>query len=252
MNSPQEGQTFKPLTGDSFHFNCHKDVPCFTECCAKLRLILTPYDILRMKNRLRLSSDQFLEGYTDTVLDNHSRFPMVRLKMKGNQEETCPFVTKQGCAIYEDRPEACRLYPIGRASAMVNGENDARQKFFVVTESHCQGFREKQAWTLVDWLNHEGVQEYTAMNEQWMRIITSSKSLGPKDRISQKHQMFFMVSYNLDKFREFVFKSRFFDRFQVALDLKERLNHDDITLMTFGFDWLKFSLFGEKTIQVRP
>jgi len=79
MNKPQEEQIFKPLTGDIFHFSCHKGISCFTECCAKLRLILTPYDILRMKNRLELTSDQFLEHYTDTILVLHSRFPMVKL-----------------------------------------------------------------------------------------------------------------------------------------------------------------------------
>jgi len=251
MNGTEEDQIFRPLTGDIFHFSCHKGISCFTECCAKLRLILTPYDILRIKNRLKLTSDQFLERYTDTIIDNNSRFPMVKLKMREGQKQACPFVTNDGCSIYEDRPEACRLYPVGRASAMVDGEKDARKRFFMVAESHCQGFKEKHEWTLDDWINHEGVREYSSMNDQWLGIITSPKSLGPKTHIPQKHQMFFMASYNLDKFRGFLFKSGFFDRFEVDSDLKERLKSDDTTLMSFAFDWLKFSLFGEKTIQLK-
>ncbi len=251
MNGTEEDQIFRPLTGDIFHFSCHKGISCFTECCAKLRLILTPYDILRMKNHLKLTSDQFLERYTDTIIDNNSRFPMVKLKMREGQKQACPFVTNDGCSIYEDRPEACRLYPVGRASAMVDGEKDARKRFFMVAESHCQGFKEKHEWTLDDWINHEGVREYSSMNDQWLGIITSPKSLGPKTHIPQKHQMFFMASYNLDKFRGFLFKSGFFDRFEVDSDLKERLKSDDTTLMSFAFDWLKFSLFGEKTIQLK-
>jgi len=251
MNGTEEDQIFRPLTGDIFHFSCHKGISCFTECCAKLRLILTPYDILRMKNHLKLTSDQFLERYTDTIIDNNSRFPMVKLKMREDQKQACPFVTNDGCSIYEDRPEACRLYPVGRASAMVDGEKDARKRFFMVAESHCQGFKEKHEWTLDDWINHEGVREYSSMNDQWLGIITSPKSLGPKTHIPQKHQMFFMASYNLDKFRGFLFKSGFFDRFEVDSDLKERLKSDDTTLMSFAFDWLKFSLFGEKTIQLK-
>ncbi len=251
MNSPQEKVVFRPLTDNRFHFGCHKEVPCFTECCAKLRLILTPYDIVRMKRRLQLTSDQFLRDYTETVIDPHNRFPMVKLKMNGDPKGACPFVTREGCTIYKDRPEACRLYPIGRASAVVDGENDAHNKFFVVAESHCQGFGEKQAWTLDEWLNHEGVKEYAAMNDPWLGIVTSSKTLGPKVHIPQKHQMFFMASYNLDKFKEFIFKSNFFDRFQVDSGLKKKLESDDVTLMRFGFDWLRFSLFGEKTIQIK-
>ena len=76
--------------------------------------------------------------------------------------------------------------------------------------------------------------------------------LGPEKDVPRKTQMFYMASYNLDKFREFIFKSRFFDLFQVESDLKEKLDSDDVALMKFGFDWLKFSLFGDMTIQIRP
>ena len=61
--------------------------------------------------------------------------------------------------------------------------------------------------------------------------------------------MFFMVSYNLDAFRAFLFESRFFQRFRLPDKLRGRLEKDDMTLMTFGFDWLKFSLFGLPTLQ---
>jgi len=241
---------FKPFEGNRLEFSCHKDIPCFNKCCAKLRLILTPYDILRMKKRLGLSSDDFLERYTDTVMEDNSRFPMVTLKMNSEKDGICPFVTEQGCSIYEDRPGACRLYPIGRASTMVDGEKDAREKFFIVSEEHCLGFQEEKSWALDEWLNHEGVSEYNAMNDQWLEIITSSKSLGPENT-TQKYQVFFMASYNLDKFKEFIFKSKFFDLFEVKADLKDKLANDDVDLMKFGFEWLKFSLFGDKTIQTK-
>ena len=38
-----------------FKFKCHKDVKCFTKCCRGINIILTPYDIIRMKNRLGAS-----------------------------------------------------------------------------------------------------------------------------------------------------------------------------------------------------
>jgi hypothetical protein len=31
----------------------------------------------------------------------------------------------------------------------------------------------------------------------------------------------------------------------------EMLKSDDVALMRFAFDWLKFSLFGEKTIRLK-
>ena len=252
MTSDQKASVFKPFSGeDPFRFACHPNISCFTECCAKLRLLLTPYDILRMKNRLNISSDQFLDRYTETLLDHHSRFPMVKLRMGQEGGHRCPFVTQKGCSIYEDRPEACRLYPVGRASAMVDREAETKEKYFIVDEAHCRGFREEKKWSLKEWLRHEGVKEYKAMNERWMGIMTSSRSLGHKDHIPRKHQMFFMASYNLDKFKTFLFQSKFFDHFEVKDELKKEMATDDVVLMHFGFDWLRFSLFGEKTLTVK-
>jgi hypothetical protein len=50
------------LTKESkFRFSCHPGVPCFTNCCRNMNIILTPYDIIRLKNRLGLTSDMFLQ-----------------------------------------------------------------------------------------------------------------------------------------------------------------------------------------------
>ena len=64
-------QFIRPVQDGRFQFSCHKDVPCFTECCKDLRLILTPYDIIRIKNRLKISSKKFLDKYTFSEFDNN-------------------------------------------------------------------------------------------------------------------------------------------------------------------------------------
>ena len=48
-----------------------------------------------------------------------------------------------------------------------------------------------------------------------------------------------MASYNLDRFRGFIFNSRFLELFHIEDDLEKRLSLDDIALMDFGLDWLK-------------
>ena len=54
-----------PLSADdAFTFGCNPGVACFNECCRDLNQFLTPYDILRLKNHLNLSSSAFLERYT--------------------------------------------------------------------------------------------------------------------------------------------------------------------------------------------
>lgn len=252
MNSMKEDLYFKSITTDTFKFQCHRDISCFTKCCANLNLILTPYDILRLKNRLLISSGDFLERFAITKFEDHILFPMVYLKMKEDGDKKCPFVTHDGCSIYEDRPGACRIYPLGRAAMKVDSRKDAKEDFFIVDEAHCLGFMEDREWTVGAWMEHEGVGEYNAMNDLWLDIITSRRNLGPRENIPSKVQMFHMASYNLDKFREFIFKSKFLKLFEVEGGLKDALISDDVALMNFSFDWLRFSLFGEQPVQMRP
>ena len=251
MNNTKKEVVFKPMTGPTFHFQCHKGIQCFTHCCAALNLVLTPYDIIRMKHHLKISSDEFLDTYTETKFDKHHRFPMISLKMNQDESARCPFVTPDGCTLYQDRPGACRIYPLGRAASRAHMERESQEKFFIVEEEHCLGFREPREWSVEEWLANEGVDEYNAMNDLWSEIITSAKDLGPTKDVQKKIQVFYMASYNLDKFRKFIFESRFFQLFQVERKKKEVLASEDMELMKFAFDWLKYSLFGEKTMQIR-
>ena len=49
---------------DTFSFACHGRLPCFNVCCGDVNIVLTPYDVLRMRTKLALSSDEFLRKYT--------------------------------------------------------------------------------------------------------------------------------------------------------------------------------------------
>ncbi len=40
---------------DKFQFRCHKGIACFNKCCENIDIMLTPYDILRLKNRLGIT-----------------------------------------------------------------------------------------------------------------------------------------------------------------------------------------------------
>ena len=55
----------KRLKPDSrFKFSCQPGVTCFNQCCRDVNILLTPYDVLRLKNRLGISSGEFLKKYT--------------------------------------------------------------------------------------------------------------------------------------------------------------------------------------------
>jgi len=240
-----------PAAEETFCFACFKELLCFTRCCANLKLVLTPYDILRLKNRLHLSSEAFLDRHTTVYVDRASGLPLVRLKMKNDATRKCPFLTPGGCAVYSDRPGACRLYPLGRAASKIYEGCRLGQYYFKIKESHCMGWHEEKAWTIQEWLKDQGLDEYNIMNDAFIEINTGRPLSVLKKLSDRQLQMYYTACYNLDAFRDFVFESSFRHRFDIEQDVLNCIQTDDAELMTFALQWLKFSLFNEKTFQSR-
>ena len=88
----------------AFRFKCGPDVPCFTDCCRDITIVLTPYDVVRLKNALQISSEQFLDEYTIVIPREKRLIPMVVLKMNEDNDKRCTFVSETGCRVYGDRP----------------------------------------------------------------------------------------------------------------------------------------------------
>jgi len=84
-----------------------------------------------------------------------------------------------------------------------------------------------------------------------MEIITHRGSLGAGEVIPKKMQMFAMASYNLDPFRDFVLASKFLTLFELAEETVKKIKTDDEELLKLACQWLKFALFGEKTMTLR-
>ncbi len=231
---------------DTFRFACHPGVPCFTECCRNLNLVLAPYDLLRLKKALRVGSKELLSLYTDQKPGNAPPMPMVYLRMAQNEERSCPFVTPEGCTIYEDRPTPCRLYPVGRGAG-----RDKTQMFFTIKEPHCRGFEESRGWTLDEWVADQGLKRYTFMNDLWTEVVMDRRFPRMMSETPKKYQMFFLASYSLDMFREFVFGSRFLEMFSFPEELVEPWREDDDALLVLAMKWLRFSILGEMSLDIR-
>ena len=231
----------------TFKFKCHPGVSCFTQCCRGINIILTPYDVIRMKTRLNLPSDQFLAIYTEPHLLEKTDIPVITLKQLDDEQESCPFVRDDGCIIYEDRPTACRYYPLGVGSLQHKEGADDEGFFFFVNEPHCKGFEENCQWTVADWRQDQGVELRDQVNAEWTDLVVHKRSFPPNIKLTeQAKQMFFMVSYNIDKFRSFVFESTFLERMPVDDETREKFKTDDIALFAFGVQWLKKLLFKPK------
>ncbi|MDL2316735.1 YkgJ family cysteine cluster protein [Desulfovibrio sp. OttesenSCG-928-A18] len=108
--------------GEQFWFACHPDVPCFNACCSDLTMPLTPYDVLRLCSGLKMSSEEFFEEFAVVGCYEDTGFPLLHLRMLDAPGRPCPFVTEQGCGVYEHRSSACRTYPLGRATRPEQGQ----------------------------------------------------------------------------------------------------------------------------------
>jgi len=64
-------------------------------------------------------------------------------------------------------------------------------------------------------------------------------------------ELFFLASYNLDGFRDFISTPGFTDLFELDPAEKQAMLEDDEALLRFAFRFLKQALFGEMSIPVR-
>ncbi len=244
-------EKLEPLKGEPFAFACHPGVPCFTECCRDLKLLLTPYDILRLKKRLADTMPDFLDEHTRTEPDEQRGFPMVFLEMNDNERRTCPFVSEKGCTVYEDRPAACRTYPIARASRMHRGHGRVQEDYFLLHEDHCRGFEEDRKWTVEEWIADQGLEPYHAFNNLWMEILTHPRLNQGTPLSSRQQQMFYLACYELERFGKFIRSDRFLQSFELDEQEAREMADDDEALLKMAFRWLLFSLCGEPVLKVR-
>ena len=236
----------------TFKFACHPGVPCFNKCCGDVNVFLSPFDVLRMKKRLGMTSGDFLEKHALMPVQKDMKTPVVVLRMNDDEAKTCPFVTDAGCGIYSDRPWPCRMYPLGLAAQKDTPDGWQGDRFyFLLHEEVCRGFDQPREWTVREWLDDQGIDEHDRWGEQFKELtlhkfFESGGSLSP-----EKMHMFFTACYDLDKFRQFVFGSTLLQRFEVDEDFVEEMRYSDEGLLRFAFLWLRFSLFGEQTVKTK-
>ena len=233
-------------------FQCRKGIACWNACCSNIDISLTPYDILRLKQRLNLSSGEFLQQFT--VPYEMEQGGLAGVKMRPVENGTaCRFMTDEGCSMYADRPTACRYYPLALLSMRRQDEYTDIRSYALVKESHCLGHNENKKLSIDGYRHDQGVEKYDELARGWHQLILKKKSSGPSVGKPSKSslQLFFMVCYDLDRFRSFVVSDGFNELYD--LDTEETIDilGDDTKLMLFGFRFLKQVLFGENSISMK-
>ena len=241
------------IEGDAkIQFQCHKGIACFNACCKNIDISLTPYDILRLKHRLDMTSSDFLVKYTIPYELEKQSLAGVKLLPVENGT-ACQFMTEEGCSVYEDRPTACRYYPVALLSMRKQNEYTEREAYAMVKEEHCLGHFEPRTLTINEYRKEQGVEEYDEHGKGWRQLVLKKKSSGPSIGNPSKRslQLFFMACYDIDNFRKFVMSDSFNEVYDLSPEVKAQLQNDEIALMNFGFQLIRHVMFNEPSIPMK-
>lgn len=233
---------------DYFMFSCSKDNTCFTKCCRDLNQFLTPYDVMRLKNRLGITSDEFLKQHTTQHMGPETGLPVITFNPKPGASLKCPFVTYDGCEVYDDRPSSCRAYPLVRVASRSRETGKVTERYYYITEPHCLGFEESGNGTVASYVDEQGLEPYNEMNDRLMEIISLKNMLRPGQLDVESKYLFYLALYNLDTFRQYILENKFSGDIGKDPDLIENAEKDDVSLLKLGHVWIKKKLFGDYAI----
>jgi hypothetical protein len=230
-------------------FSCHKGIGCWNACCSNIDISLTPYDVLRMKTRLGITSTEFLKDYTVPYEMEKDGIAGIKFRpIEGGS--ACRFMKPEGCDIYTDRPTACRYYPVALLSMRKQDEYVDRDSYAIVKEDHCKGHEVNRRIAIADYRKEQGLEEYDELARGWRQLVLKKQSSGPSigKPTLRSRQLFFMACYDIDRFREFVFAESFAKLFELKPEERESFAKDDVALLQFAFRFLRQVLFGEESI----
>jgi hypothetical protein len=221
------------LTRDStFSFACHADLPCFTQCCRDVNIYLTPYDILKLRRALGISSGEVLEKYTRAFLAGPAQIPFVQLLM---DPETlyCRLVTEDGCSVYDNRPWACRMYPLDPADRI--GEYR-----IIVGKERCLGLKEAATCSVGEWLHRQGLESYGEMDAAFQAVM--SKDVQPGSELAERFRKLLCLVYDIDRFAAMIQGDTFQSFYGLDEEVVREALEDDEALLRLAFDYIRAEL----------
>ena len=161
-------ESLSPDSGFTFH--CHAGQTCFNQCCRTPTIILSPYDLLRLKQGLGITSGQLLERYTRQEIEPNSNLPLVFIDAYRSPEGGCPFVGAAGCTFTRIGPgPACRLFPLTMGSRLTRMVS--RTTTFAAGWIIARGFDAEIEWTVASWMASQGFAEYDQGRRAWLEIL---------------------------------------------------------------------------------
>lgn len=233
------GRRLKP--GERFHFACRPELECFNSCCRDKRLPLLPYDMLRLRRGLNRASPDILAELVELEADPTSGWPALRIKLADGG--VCPFVTAQGCAVYEHRPTCCRVYPLARAVAPGKKGRPPEEFYLVQDAPGCQGWQENAELTAESWAVDQGLPPYLEAHNRALGLFMHPRRPRRVELNPRQTHAYIAALYNLDVFRQGLDQPGFAKRLGLSADRLEAARLQDEALLDLGLEWLTKQLF---------
>ncbi len=167
---PVAGEEVRPLSEtDLFGLSCGPEA-CASNCCKNgPAIVLNPYEIAQICSTSGMSYEDLLDIVDTGRADG---FPLVMLP----RDPACHFWTEKGCGIYDARPLACRLFPLGRVF------HEGRSHIVLPERNMCAGLVNPSERTISDYLRENDTRTYLEMADRWIEFSTDMESLGLPDR----------------------------------------------------------------------
>ncbi len=226
---------------DVFEFACFPGISCYNLCCYDVNLVLSPYDFLRMRKALGLSSREFIEKYAELYLGDVTQLPVISVRMQ-QHDFACPFLRKEGCSIYPDRPASCRTYPLARFTGK-DEEGKPFEIYRIIQETHCKGHFEKRPITVREWIKEQGLEPYYFFNDLFGEIVFARQRMD-RPLSADELDLIYNACYGLETFLDFVEKNK--TAFRKAgfseEEISQALNTEE-DLLKLGLEFLKRTIF---------
>ena len=174
------------------------------------------------------------------------------LRMNEDDGKRCPFVGPDGCTVYDDRPWACRMYPVGMALPPARAGVEPEPVSFLFEDDFCLGREEARLWTVAAWRSDQRVDEQESSRRASGRSSPTPGSSADGSSTRSGWRCSSSPATTSTPSAALVFESSFLDRFAVRAGARGAA--EEATTSSFSgsrFRWLRFALFGSRRSRSR-
>ena len=165
--------------------------------------------------------------------------PMVHLAMEGHDDKLCPFATDDGCAVYQDRPSACRTFPLGRSLRASPDGKSADEEYVLLDPPFCQGFADgSPEFTATDYAEDQGLEIYHRFNNRYTGLLVQWQKRGRRSG-APTSDLIFTALYRIDAFAEVIEQRDLLAHSGAPQRLHDKILSDEPQRLWFAFKLLE-------------